>query len=334
MVPMFWFSVAVGMMMVVEMRRRRKRKKDKMPVLLLTDIGRDIDDTLALLTIAGYREEIELVGVVATGGNGANRAILAKSWLHKLKLDKVKVCACLADGKSEIEFPTFLKRILLKSQIDARTLITDLLRKYSHTLRIVAIAPLSPLLPLVREKQTLDLLRQNTHSIWIQGQLIEQGKTILPDVQNAYNLRIDANASRQVFEKLQHDVLFRFLGKHAAYQVSLTPQDFASFDMILPSMSDMAKQFLKPFRNRRPELFRKLHGGDHDDAFDTLDALSHPYDAALIVALVHDHVLRDVQLRHKFIGNTSDTVLSKEHANLVHSELVRTMQLGLAKFIK
>ena len=317
--------------MTVEMRRRRRKRKEKIPVLLITDIGRDIDDTLALLTISGYREEIELVGVVATGGNGANRAMLAKSWLSHLQLDKVKVCACLADGKSEIEFPTFLKRRKNKSPIDARTLITDLLRKYSHTLRIVAIAPLSPLLPLVREKQTLDLLRENTNSIFIQGQFIQQGDKILPDIQNAYNLRIDANASRQVFEKLQHDIPFRFLGKHAAYQVSLTPRDFASFDMILPYMSDMAKQFLRPFRNRRPELFRKLYGGNHvDDEFENLDALSHPYDAALIVTLVHDHVLRDVQFRHKFIGNTSDTVLSNKHANFVHSELVRTIRLGLA----
>ena len=162
----------------------------------------------------------------------------------------------------------------------------------------------------------------------------------MPDVQNAYNLRVDEDASRQVFEKLQQDVPFRLLGKHAAYQVSLTPQDFASFDMIFPHMSNMAKNFLLPFRNRRPELFRKLYGSlnntsSDDNWLENLNALSHPYDAALIVALVHDCVLRKVRFstRHKYIGNSADTVLTKDHADLVHKELIRTIKKGLTKFM-
>ena len=43
------------------------------PVLLVTDIGADLDDTLAFLTIAGS-PALRLVGVVTSVGDGASRA--------------------------------------------------------------------------------------------------------------------------------------------------------------------------------------------------------------------------------------------------------------------
>jgi len=326
--------------LVVGLRRRRKRR---IPILLITDIGRDIDDTLALLAIKGYEDVIELVGVVATGGNGANRAYLARAWLYHLNL-KAPVCACLSGGKDEIEFPTFLCLESVSKTGDntnsVKSLVSNLLRKHCGLLRIVAIAPLSPLLPLVSEPTYLSLLRSHTHSIWIQGQFTQdqQQRIILPDIINAYNLRIDEKASREVFRNLQHDVPFRFFGKHAAYQVSLTPQDFVSFDNILPVMSNMARQCLKPFRTRRPDLFHKLYGGnnvDDEEWFKHLNALSHPYDAALIVALVHETVLRNKIHTHKHVGNSPCTslLLRDEHVSLVHSELVRTIETGLNSIV-
>ena len=51
------------------------------PVVMITDIGRDPDDTVALLALLAYRPEFELVGVVTSGASERMRADLVMEWL-------------------------------------------------------------------------------------------------------------------------------------------------------------------------------------------------------------------------------------------------------------
>ena len=51
------------------------------PVLMITDIGRDPVDTVALLALLAYRPEFELVGVVTSGASERMRAALVMEWL-------------------------------------------------------------------------------------------------------------------------------------------------------------------------------------------------------------------------------------------------------------
>jgi hypothetical protein len=55
-------------------------------ILVITDIGRDIDDMLALCLLKGYESigRCNLVGIVATGGVGRTRAALARGCLRKM----------------------------------------------------------------------------------------------------------------------------------------------------------------------------------------------------------------------------------------------------------
>jgi hypothetical protein len=55
------------------------------PVLLITDLGRDIDDTCALLALCAS-PELELVGVVTCGGNSEARAKVLPSFIYHLLL--------------------------------------------------------------------------------------------------------------------------------------------------------------------------------------------------------------------------------------------------------
>eukprot|EP00566_Odontella_aurita_P004990 CAMPEP_0113581674 /NCGR_PEP_ID=MMETSP0015_2-20120614/31444_1 /TAXON_ID=2838 /ORGANISM="Odontella" /LENGTH=616 /DNA_ID=CAMNT_0000486169 /DNA_START=68 /DNA_END=1915 /DNA_ORIENTATION=- /assembly_acc=CAM_ASM_000160 len=57
--------------------------RPKIPVLIITDVGKDVDDTLALLYLArqSQRRIVNIVGVVTTGGRNAERAQVARELL-------------------------------------------------------------------------------------------------------------------------------------------------------------------------------------------------------------------------------------------------------------
>ena len=70
------------------------------PVLMVTDIGHDADDTTALLYAMGLviRSEIRLLGVVTSGGNNRSRARLVRHLLVTYGLGEIAVCAGAEPG--------------------------------------------------------------------------------------------------------------------------------------------------------------------------------------------------------------------------------------------
>jgi len=51
-------------------------------ILLITDIGSDIDDVWCFLALAHLQEQrhVRIVGIVTTGGNVSARAMIARRW--------------------------------------------------------------------------------------------------------------------------------------------------------------------------------------------------------------------------------------------------------------
>lgn len=288
-------------------------------MLLITDIGRDIDDTLALLALHGYGRILKLVGVVATGGAGRQRAAIATGWLRRLGYhgNVPPVAACDGKGNTECVIPRFAPSLSDAGLYNgtAADLIARLLRAYSKRLRIVVIAPFTPLAALARRAGGLELLRSNAHSLWIQGQFVqdESSGQIVPN-EEAYNIRIDLPSARYVFRHLQNDVEFCFIGKHAVYELPLTKAHFEAWG---DEMTVMARNNLEPFRERDPELFRSLYGSncqDGDDWFSNIEKLSNPYDAIVIAALVDDTLGRKLfpfettrpnLVAHRSVGNSA-----------------------------
>lgn len=74
------------------------------PVLIITDVGKDIDDTLALLYLAHLHQQrrIRLVGVVATGGRNHARARAACAILRSVHIPAL-LSLTAAKNKSESE---------------------------------------------------------------------------------------------------------------------------------------------------------------------------------------------------------------------------------------
>ena len=204
-------------------RRHQRTARLPRPVLVLTDIGRDIDDTLAMLTLNGLRRQgkIEIVGVVTAGGAAATRARLVRGWLRRFGLmdEDVPVAACpspVSAGAEEPETPECYLPSALTPELEAAVvqrgedaaadLILKLAREHAGALEIFALSPLTPLHRALDRKGGAKALLEGVRTLYIQGQYIkregDKHGRMEPDFES-YNLRKDKEAARRVFRELQ-----------------------------------------------------------------------------------------------------------------------------------
>lgn len=341
------------------------------PVLVLTDIGRDIDDTLAMLALNGLRrsDKICIVGVVTCGGAAATRARVARGWLRRFGLvdDDVPVVACPPPaakgtgetGTPECHLPGLLTPALEQAAVrtgeeDAADLILKLARVHAGELEIFALSPLTPLHRVLDRKGGARVLREGVRTLYIQGQYAVDGGGIgsgnggskggmVPDFAS-YNMREDKVAARRVFTELLHEgcgkvkegalpkLTFRLLGKHAAYAVSLTKEDFVRWDSILQAdgeLLDTARSQMDDFRRRDPELFYKLYpipegmrtDKDWFDACKGRNCLCRPYDPLLVLSAFQPKLFR----RRRMLGGSAGSAVAaggkcRQHAAIGNAE--------------
>merc|ERR1712008_640689 len=132
--------------------------------------------------------------------------------------------------------------------------ILDVVATYGRDLCILAISPLTPLAAAVK-LDTEGILR-TVRRIYFQGNvMIDPVNNSLVPGEKAYNFRTDVEAAKLVFSELQQHVPFTFLGKFAAYKVSVTRTDLEKLNQDkLPSMALMARDQMNAFRQGSPEL--------------------------------------------------------------------------------
>lgn len=221
---------------------------EPVPFLLVTDIGRHVDDTLALLTVAQYQKEglIRLAGVVTTGGEAKKRARLARFWLRRLGMrdSDVHVAACEGDVEDTDEpdvcelpetdppIPEFHDAAIYQGTSKERSaaeLILNLAELYNGKLHVFAMAPLTAVASALEFEVDVETMRKGLGKLWIQGQAYVNAGVLSPNFE-AFNLRQDQKASVEVFEKLQNHVPFEMLSKHAAHRIEFTKEDFDKWD--------------------------------------------------------------------------------------------------------
>ena len=326
--------------------KKRTKKPPIRPILLITDIGRDIDDTLALILLNTFRKQnkIKIVGIVTTGVNGKTRGRVVRRWLNHFELPtgerkllrNIPIAACGTNLEhsecsecSECYVPDdapLLKNALL-SKLSPAQLILEATQSNMGKLEIFAIGPLTPLSDALHMKGGLDILKSGIKILHIQGQLkMDTGNQslILPDLQS-YNLSKDPKASHHVFTLLQESVPFRMLGKYAAYQIDLNKTNFTEWNNnnnnnnsadnnIKNELLKEVKHVLNAFRTSDAEKFYELypvpmkHRTD-TDWFENMTTLSHPYDPLCILAAFHPKLFRSKQIKgthHRTIGNTKE----------------------------
>ena len=81
-------------------------------VLIITDIGSDVDDVLCLLALSEMQNmgQVSVIGIVTTGGNTQTRAMIARRWSSALSLvDKEFIVDGEPDNRPDLEIAgTFL----------------------------------------------------------------------------------------------------------------------------------------------------------------------------------------------------------------------------------
>eukprot|EP00698_Gefionella_okellyi_P009556 TRINITY_DN243_c0_g3_i2.p1 TRINITY_DN243_c0_g3~~TRINITY_DN243_c0_g3_i2.p1 ORF type:complete len:340 (+),score=50.66 TRINITY_DN243_c0_g3_i2:95-1114(+) len=294
------------------------------PILLVTDIGNDIDDTIALLWILGRK--LNLVGVVTTGTQSGVRAGVVTSILrggHATEVPTVPGDVRPVSQSTNVvdewirTIPTVLRPDLAATSHPktGAEFIVDCARTHGAKLRILLIAPYTD---VARAIELDRYALQSIGGVCMQAQANMDSHGLTPSLA-AYNIRCDPAAAEVVFT-LQHHVPFTFLGKHAAYRVSLSALDFDLWDAALRARVQLrlyTERQLDHLRHAAPDLYERVYGVPASVPPANLSKLSHPYDALAAMTLVPEYAqLFDTQsyrspvnaaVEHTLIGQTPDT---------------------------
>jgi len=338
-------------------------------VLLITDIGRDVDDTVALLALLGAAPKLALCGVVTCGGCGSERRELVRCWLHALGKRGIPVAAGEDEASSAgaahchvaftAEQQAEAGRWADRDTESASELIVRMARTFKKRLVVVAIGPMGPLAAAARLPGGLPALK-HIGGLLIQGQATEGVDSRLQPSADAFNLREDMAAAAAVFEALQDAVPFTLLGKHAAYRTGLRCSDFDGWSSLLahrvqggprgrstafgdapPHLGQIARGQMDAFRRSAPAAFYKIYRvaptfRTDDDWHKHLpgDVLCTPYDPLLLLACIRPDLFEAVQAgprkQHALIGNDAQSH-GVPNPNATHAALCALVERGLAR---
>ncbi len=323
-----------------------KPKLPRTPVLVYTDIGRDVDDLEALIYLAGS-PNIEIVGVVTAHMIPKVRAQIARAVLNALGLSHVPVgvgSVYPLESRSSSE----LRKYLVEHQIEGisyegigmitkrskqpttkgEKIILNAVKKYKDQLVIAVLAPPTDLAKAVLKRRELF---QKIAGFYFMGQALQEGNKLVADPK-AYNFAQDMAAS-EVLLSLQDHVPMTFLTKFAAYATPLNRTDFAQFEKtdhpVGKYLMIHAVKGLECFVKRAPEIFKRVFQipahEDANEAFAKLQKLSNPYDALTVMAIARPELFSPVRVgMHKFIGLSLEAT-GVPNPVKVKSELMNTM---------
>jgi inosine-uridine nucleoside N-ribohydrolase len=313
------------------------------PVLVLTDDGRDVDDIEALTYFAGAGNT-EFAGIVTTHMIPDRRANIARAVMSNLGYDDVPigVGSIFPLGKEDNRLVKYLREHTIEGKTyegdgliecfpDGPELIGDAIDIFGPDLRIAGLAPLTDL--AIAASHDPDTFR-NLGGLHIQGQAIVDESTgqLHPDPA-AYNLAEDMAAAEYVFQ-FQDQVPMTFVGKYSAYKVPLSATDFETFaatgNPVGHYLKVHAEKGLECFAKRAPEVFERVFKTPAD-RFESLTERSKPYDA-----LVAKSIVRPEGLIPQMVGHHTLYGMSPEHPGIqdpayVYSDLMTTMLSALSR---
>lgn len=276
------------------------------PVLIVTDIGTDVDDAEALCLAAritrlpGRCTNLEITGIACTAKDAPQRTQTARALMERL--------ACNA--------PVGYGPAFIDSVLSAR-------RQKTVVLLIAQATDLSAALAKRPE------LKKKIARLYFQGQALEAAAATheaaaphatprLAPNPEAFNVSEDLVACQALFA-LQDEIPFVLVGKHAVYPLALSRTLLEQYrDSGHPAgayLYGAALQSLRQFALNQPQRFRQIyhvpdtcHVNDSaavDRLLNRLPTLTNPYDAVTVLALTHPQYF-DPELRgpHRLIGMT------------------------------
>jgi len=282
-------------------------------MILFTDIGKDIDDAVAL-TYAIIKG-VPLNLIVTTSKDSHKAAMITKNMLHALStmysdVNQIRVMygsnKPLKEGLNHgvVYNGPFAEGYLEIEKFDPMSILPpfappEYLMKWGTA---IVISPLT---------DYLSLLHRNIITGTVFMGLPKETKGIVEPDMNSYNFKCDPYASEECF-KFQNDIPFVFIGKDCAYKVPFTQTDFNSIGEInhpvAKFLKDHAFQTFEHFKISVPDLYERVYKGT--------DNMSYCYDPLTVLALTNPELFtfKEVGL-HKIAMDVDakkakDTILS------------------------
>jgi purine nucleosidase len=170
---------------------------EKIPILLDTDIGSDIDDAFALALVLNS-PELDLLGVTTVSGDAEARARLAAKMLEDAGRLDVPVVAGASGKPLPIEQCLLAENLKSPSllPIAAEEFLESEIRRRPGQITIVAIGPLTNIAALL--KKYPDAAKE-IKQIVLMGGSIERGYAPGSKPEAEYNIKMDPAAAQVVF---------------------------------------------------------------------------------------------------------------------------------------
>jgi purine nucleosidase len=173
---------------------------ERVPVLLDTDVGGDIDDALAL-ALALQHERIDLAGITTVAGDAHTRALIACRLLHAVGKDSIPVASGapprpVPDHAGQMQYglrPCFRKRPIKERAVD---FLYSRLKERPGELTLVAVGPLTNVAELLtRHPECKPWIKR----LVVMGGALRVGYSGKPPAEAEWNIRSDVPAARKVF---------------------------------------------------------------------------------------------------------------------------------------
>ncbi len=176
-----------------------ERPKPRLPILLDTDIGGDIDDALALGLVL-TSPELELRGVTTVHGDAYTRALIVCRLLDVLERGKIPVAAgapprSVPDFSGQMQYglrPAH-KRPVKESAVE---FLAAQLKAAPGELTIVCIGPLTNIAALLEKHPEA---AKQIKRLVIMGGSIRVGYNGRPPAESEWNIKSDVKAAQRIF---------------------------------------------------------------------------------------------------------------------------------------
>jgi len=249
-------------------------------MVLFTDIGKDIDDAVAL--VYAIVSKIPLKFIVTTSKDSVESAKICQNIVNSLsdRYPLAKNIRIIAGStcpikNNEIFHSNIYRGDFSKGYFPVKDLDAF---DYSSIDKSDAIV-IGPLTDLVKFMENKKIKR-----VMYMGQAIKDHSILAPDME-AYNLRSDKFASEACFQ-FQETIPFGFVGKNLAYKVPFTKTDFEEIGRIdnpvAKFLKDHAFTSFEFFKNNVPDLYERI--------YKNTDNLSYCYDPLTMLAATHPNM--------------------------------------------
>jgi len=178
---------------------------DRLPVIIDTDIGSDIDDALAL-ALAVASPELDVKAITACGGQADDRAWLVCRFLTQTNTPSIPVAPGVWENKEKYELDwqiqyrrhpaALFNRTFKPVKQSAVELLHAKLKEYEGKLTIICLGPLTNIAQLLKEHPDA---KPRIKSLVIMGGAIKVGYDGKKEPEPEWNIKSDVPAAKAVF---------------------------------------------------------------------------------------------------------------------------------------